>query len=235
MNKQYNISICLTCDAPARSLLQGIIQHAGYYACERCAIKGRISSNHFVYNSAKTNVTFRTNDQFRLNQYSLKYLQGKCTKLQCLCFVKKTDMIKEFALDLMHLVCLGVTRRLINYFKGTFKVITVGRLSSVQINQISNSLTSLHGKLSSEFARQPGSLAELDRWKATELRNFLLYTGPVVLKGIIVVNQSKHLLSLSVAIRLLCEEDKDERSFYLNFAKGILNYFVQNYKNTMSK
>ena len=65
--------------------------------------------------------------------------------------------------------------------------------------------TVLYGKLPSEFARQPRSLAELDRWKATELRNFLLYTGPVVLKGIIDVNQYRHFLSFSVAIRLLRE------------------------------
>ena len=46
LNKQYNISIfCLTCDAPARSLLKGIIQHTGYYACERCTIKGRSLSD----------------------------------------------------------------------------------------------------------------------------------------------------------------------------------------------
>ena len=29
-----------TCDAPARALLKGIVQHTGYYACERCTIKG---------------------------------------------------------------------------------------------------------------------------------------------------------------------------------------------------
>ena len=62
------------------------------------------------------------------------------------------DMIKEFALDFMPLVCLGETRRLLYYFKGTFKGISAGRLSSVQLNQISNSLTALHGKLPSEFA-----------------------------------------------------------------------------------
>ena len=73
------------------------------------------------------------------------------------------DMIKDFALDFMHLVCVGVTRRLLYYFKGTFKGISVGRLSSVQLNQISNSLTALYGKLPSEFARQPRSLAELER------------------------------------------------------------------------
>ena len=40
LNKQYNISIfCLTCDGPAKYLMKGIIQHTGYYACERCTNK----------------------------------------------------------------------------------------------------------------------------------------------------------------------------------------------------
>ena len=230
LNKQCNVSIfCLTCDASARTLLKGIIQHTRYYACKRCTIKGKSSSNRIVYNSEDTNVTFRTNDQFRLNQYSLKDLESKCHQISVSMFCEMDKyMIKDFSLDFMHLVCLGVPH--ITYFKGTFKGISVRRLSSVQLNQISNNLTPFHFKLLSEFARQRHSLTELDCWKATELRNVLLYTGPVVLKGIIDVNQYKHFLSLSVAIRLLCEEDSNERSFYLNFAKDLLNYFVQNCK-----
>ena len=37
----------------------------------------------------------------------------------------------------------------------------------------------------SEFAGQPRWLDELERRKARELRSFLLYVGPVVLKGLL--------------------------------------------------
>ncbi len=77
----------------------------------------------------------------------------------------------------MHIVCLGVVRRLLIYLTRGPKVC---RLSVRQKDAISQKLIALRGKMPSEFARQPRGLHEIDRWKATELRQFLLYTGPVV-------------------------------------------------------
>ena len=43
-------------------------------------------------------------------------------------------------------------------------------------------LLSLNGHMPSEFVCQPRSLKNFDPWKATESRQFLLYSGPVVFK-----------------------------------------------------
>lgn len=53
-------------------------------------------------------------------------------------------------------------------------------------------MTSLNGKMPREFARQPMSLDYLDKWKATEFRQFLLYTGPVVLKSVVSADTYHH-------------------------------------------
>jgi len=42
-------------------------------------------------------------------------------------------------------------------------------------------LASVRKHISDEFARKPRSLSEVKMWKATELRQFLLYTGPIAL------------------------------------------------------
>lgn len=48
---------------------------------------------------------------------------------------------------------------------------------------INSDLFDLGKYLSSEFCRQPRSLEDIEFWKASEFRCFLLNTGPIVLKG----------------------------------------------------
>ncbi|KAF0711158.1 Uncharacterized protein FWK35_00024933 [Aphis craccivora] len=55
------------------------------------------------------------------------------------------------------------------------------KLSRQIIQRISNFLSS--SRLPVEFTRQPRELKYLLRWKATEFRSFLLYLGPIALKG----------------------------------------------------
>ena len=72
----------------------------------------------------------------------------------------------------MHLVCLGVVKRMLTFLKQGPREC---RLSYQQLTIISENLLNLNGKMPREFARQPRSTDYLDRWKATELRQFLLY------------------------------------------------------------
>ena len=119
------------------------------------------------------------------------------------------DCIRQFPLDYMHLVCLGVVKRLIFYWKEGPRPY---KLSPGQLTMISNKLEEYKGMLPSEFSRQPRGLKEIKRWKATEFRQFLIYTGPVVLKGVVSTEQYEHFLCLSIAMRIILDEDNGFRS-----------------------
>ena len=54
-----------------------------------------------------------------------------------------------------------------------------------------------------EFNRKSRLLLEAKRWKATEFRQFLFYTGPVVLRKILNNDRYINFLCLHVAIIIL--------------------------------
>lgn len=58
-----------------------------------------------------------------------------------------------------------------------------------------------------DFARLPRSLEDIEYYKATELRQFLLYTGPVALQNIANKNVYIHFMVLSCAIRILSSSE----------------------------
>lgn len=215
-DRKFTVTIrAFVCDAPARAFLKCTINHNGYYSCERCTVKGSWSGR-VVFNS-DDEVDLRTDANFEQMLYTSH--QSRKSPLVNI----GVPCVKGFTLDYMHLVCLGVVRRFLNFLK---KGPRECRLSQGQINQISESLLSLRGKLPSDFARQPRSLSELDRWKATELRQFLLYTGMLVLKGVLPSLQYEHFLTLVVAMRILVDGNTERRTKYLDYAKQLLIFFV---------
>ena len=53
------------------------------------------------------------------------------------------------------------------------------------------------------FARKPRGLEEIDRWKATEYRQFLLHTGKVVLHNVLNPELYNNFLYLDVASSIM--------------------------------
>lgn len=211
---------CFSCDAPARSFLKCITSHNGYYSCERCTVKGSWEGR-VVFNSVERSC-LRTDEQFANFQYEHhQKRQSPLIDHGMLC-------IQSFSLDYMHLVCLGVTKRILHFLRGGPRIC---KLSAQQLTQISDNLVQLHGAMPSEFARQPRTLKELDRWKATEFRQFLLYTGPVALRNVVSDEVYQHLLSLSVAISIMLDTNTAKRIAYLKYAHDLLEFFVTTCKN----
>ncbi|XP_065643005.1 uncharacterized protein LOC136074598 [Hydra vulgaris] len=220
--KNYTVILhSVICDAPARSFLKNIVGHNGLHACERCLAVGTSTNRRTTFVSPDCfNARRRTDDSYKNLEFLGSHQHGASPLNEI------TDQcISIFPLDYMHLICLGVMRRILQALKkGDRKV----KLSNNNILQISENLLDLRKCIPSEFARRPRSLLDLDRWKATEFRQFLLYTGPVVLKGILDPERYKYFLTLSVAASILLTPPNDRRNNMLNYAKDLLRHFVKN-------
>ncbi len=206
------------CDAPARSFVCAIKNHNGYYGCGKCEVKGAYVQNRVVF--LKTYINLRTNQSFRAESQAQHHL-GKTPLLQL-----STDIVDDFPYEYMHLVCLGVTKKLLKLWKEGKR--HGFRLRPKTIKIVSEKLVQTRNTITSDFVRRPRSLDELDRWKATEFRTFLLYTGPVVLKGKIEEKYYHHFLVLSTAIRILAQPNQTEEN--ISYSESLLEYFVCQFK-----
>ena len=131
-------------------------------------------------------------------------------------------MVCQLPIDYMHLVCLGVTKRiLLMRIKGPLNI----RIGPRAVEEISTALKSLKSCIPYQFARKHRSLVEVDRWKATEFRQLFLYIGPVVLKHVIHPNMCKHFMLLSIHFLL----NENLNVAYNQYANELLETFEKHF------
>lgn len=81
-----------------------------------------------------------------------------------------------------------------------------------------------------DFARRPRAFNEIRNYKATEFRQFGLYSGIVLLKDFLPEDQYDHFLLIAISYRLLsCPYFKD----HLFGCDDRLGLFVQKYEGFM--
>ncbi|XP_063615608.1 uncharacterized protein LOC134788707 [Penaeus indicus] len=216
----------LMCDAPARSFVKGIKGHSGYNSCERCTTSGTWCGRMtfpILDAPLRDDASFDARDD-EAHHTGSSPLSGCLIPL---------GMVSQVPLDYMHLVCLGVMRRLlVLWLKGPKKQ----RIGGAQSREISGLLESLRSDVPCEFARKPRSLTEIDRWKATEFRQFLLYTGPLVLAQS-KLNDSlyKHFLLLSIAMRILLSPTCCADPEMIDYSEELILKFVEYFGHLYGK
>lgn len=208
------------CDTPARAYIKRVKLYSGYHGCDKCTQEGKYVAGKVTY--PQTDADLRTDEGF-LAMTDEEHHHGK-TPLSDL----NVGLVTAFPIDYMHSVCLGVMRRMLSFWiRGPINVASsrAGRLSAKAVSELSERLTLLSSYVPVEFARKPRSLHELDRWKATEFRQFLLYTGPVVLPDFLSETVFNHFMLFSAGISLLCSPHFCID--YNNYANELLLSFVE--------
>lgn len=98
------------------------------------------------------------------------------------------------------------------------------KLNSMKIDELDARINNISNQMPTDFARKPRSIKHYKMWKATEFRMFLLYTGPIVLYGILDVDLYNNFLHLHVAITLLSSRTNEKN---IDVANQLLYNFVQ--------
>ncbi|KAF0708282.1 Uncharacterized protein FWK35_00030705, partial [Aphis craccivora] len=88
-----------------------------------------------------------------------------------------------------------------------------------------------NSRLPLEFTRQPRKLKYLIRWKVKEFRSFLLYLGPIALKGNLDRAKYNNFLTLHVAMSILLNPKSIRDEALRNYARSLLIHFVQTFTN----
>ncbi|KAG7454114.1 hypothetical protein MATL_G00263740 [Megalops atlanticus] len=205
------------CAALARAFIKGTKTHTGYSGCDKCVQTG-------VY--LKHRMTFPEVNSPRRSDLSFELMSDEEHHIISSPFKDVgIGMVSGFPLDYMHLVCLGVVCRLLDlrFTAGPLSC----RLSFRQMEQISWKLIGSRHFIPTGFAQKPRGLSERLKWKATQLRQFLLYTEPVFLLSELSASVYNNFMLLSVAISILASPSL---SAALNdFADKLLVSFVTHF------
>ncbi|KAF0706937.1 Uncharacterized protein FWK35_00036977 [Aphis craccivora] len=213
----------LICDTPAKSFALNVKGHTGKHSCNRCYTVGRYGNNRVFFPDLCS--TLRTRESF----ISYSDLNFHCNKT---ILSDIPDLVSGIPFDYMHCILIGVTKKLLMFWTGGIKPHSQN-LPKFLISAIDLKLNELGLYIPQDFQRGPKEnsrkhpLQDASRWKATELRQCLLYTGMVVFHNILEKKVYNHFIVLCVAIRIMSTDNIPEE--YILFAKKILICFVSQF------
>nr|XP_042902110.1 uncharacterized protein LOC107449218 [Parasteatoda tepidariorum] len=225
-NQKLSVKVrSFICDTPARCFIKCVKNFNGYNGCDRCVQHGERVNNRTVFLEMKADL--RTDYSFEQMIHGGHHLDHLVSPLNDL----KIGMVSSFPHDPMHLVYLGMMRKLLYSWKGKGSS-HLGKLRARDRIRLDDMITSSKSLWPSDFAREPRSLNELDYWKATELRQFLLYLGPVLLKDILPIEYYSHFMLLFIAISIMSVA---KYMHLIDVAKKCLSDFVRDSKKLYGK
>ncbi|XP_058810388.1 LOW QUALITY PROTEIN: uncharacterized protein LOC131675428 [Phymastichus coffea] len=214
----------IICDAPAKAYILGVKCHSGYSSCTKCEIVGQMKKCVCFPGGIST---LREDAKFNEFAYSDEDKKKIIKKKSSLSKIPKLGLVSQVPLDPMHLVFLGVCRKL-------FLIWLFARLScklpAYVINRISAAMITLADYIPYEFARKPRSFKDIKFFKATEWRQILLYIGIIVLKDNVSPAIYNHFVVLHVAISIFSNPLMCKYNSWIDYGEKLLCMFVPTFQ-----
>lgn len=214
-NQVYSIKLnCGIFDSPARSFTLGIPYFNSYEGCFRCHEEG-VHIDH--------RMCFLGIDAPKKTMEDILNYYRETGKNDCELLRLDYDIPNMTILDVLHVIDLGVTKKIMKLITAT--------LSPALLAFFSNLLSGLKKYAPREFQRKPRSLEEMAFFKGKEYRALLHYILPVIFENRILISKAhyNHLMSLHVAYRILSDEEMIKDQANLNYARDRLRNFVADF------
>lgn len=227
INGIYSVRVrCVVMDSPARAFFLNVKSYSGYYSCHKCKIAGEYITNKVCFPGIARDP--RSDEEFKAKSDNNHHLNSNTLLFED---IPNFGCVTNVVIDYMHVVLLGVTKRLLQLWTKVKRC--TYSLRNTEIKKISTRIMQIGPQLPREFARKPRDLDYLARFKATEFRQLVVYTLPVILKGILKTKYYNHFMQLHCAIQILCSSEK---CLILNrVANDLLINFVKQYSKLYLK
>lgn len=222
--------VCI-CDTIARNSVKDIYSHASKFPCEKCFSVGlKIGKNHT--SSWVGNNALRTDENFLTSKYharpAMNDVNGKMEMTQCpFRELPYFGMVTGFPLDPMHTVYLCALKswlqKLTDGKKGT-----ENPLPTAVTRKLEKKLTFFKNFTPVEFrSARLKSFNHLSKWKAAEMRLFILYNAVPLFRG--VVEEKIFVRLCYIVVALFCiggTSAKPVPEKHLKFAQKLIEKFV---------
>ena len=134
------------------------------------------------------------------------------------------DIVSGCPRDPMHLLYLGVNKKLLSFWVKKSTLNKAGKLPQDTISKVNCALKEVSLCYPSDFNRRPTFIQDNQNWKATQHRSFLLYTSLVVLIDFIDTSILDHFKLFSISVFLL---SSCEHNHLIRVAENLLKLFVK--------
>lgn len=212
-------SIKFICDAPAKAFLMNIKSHTAKLGCSYCRSLGSYFDRRVIFSSV---VDIARSDFCYLNTEENNQLGTSP-------LAEVVGLYNAFVPDYMHCVCLGMVRKLFfRLFRRTSRQRIRGRIRAEDTISIDEEIEIFAKYTPTEFQRRVRSLSNLEHFKATEFRQFLLYFSPFIFKKYLAPRYYDNMMLLHFAIYVF---STNRLRHLLSYAHNCIQLFVEQLEN----
>lgn len=142
----------IVCDAPACAFIRSSKGHTGYFSCHKCHVKGVTYQGRMTFPQPDAPARLDSDhvEDFSDDQHFTGFSPLRLLSIR---------MVTQFPHDYMHVVCLGVVRKLLYFW---LKKPLHTRIGTPTVQEASSELLRYRAHFPSEFNHKPRALTEFE-------------------------------------------------------------------------